>query len=377
MQLIHPFPRHALMKKPHTYLLAFLFTFLLISERTRGGHLLDVSISYTHITGNQYQVTARQYRDCIGLPAMNTLSVCLYSNSNAYSTTLILPQISAVALPPFPYIPQGVSSCSGGTMFGVEKVIYSDTITIPFAANDWIFACSLEGIASLTNSNQKIFGGTHMDNLNYPGNSSPSFVYDPLFMYCVGAPSWENYFATDADGDSLLYSIVPMLVDTLLCPNQPYADPSLIGMNPMNAIPIYMDPDAGWITFTMNQVSYGTLTIMVEEIRNGITIGTTKQLQIFYHVSNCTVLGTSESLPDASITAYPSPAQNEVFVEWNQPSAAGTLICSGLDGKEVLRAEIPAGQQTFRIDASTFASGIYSVRFFGDDGIQSLRFLKW
>jgi hypothetical protein len=376
MQLKHPFYRHPFMKYPRIFLLAILFTCLLISEKANGGHLLDVSISYTHITGNQYQVTARQYRDCMGITAMNTLPVCLYSNSNAFYTTINLPKISTVVLPPFPYFPFPLSSCLGGTGFGVERVIYSDTITIPFAATDWIFACSLEGSTLVTQSNQKFFGGTSMDNLNYPGNSSPSFVYDPMFLYCVGAPSWENYLATDADGDTLLYSIAPMLVDTLLCPNQPYSDPAIFGMNPMNLVPVYIVPDAGWITFTINQVSSGALTILVEEIRNGITIGTTKQLQIFHHVGSCVVLGTPESLTDPSITVYPSPAENEVILQWENLSAAGTLVCTAMDGKELVRMEIPAGQKSLRFDTADYPGGIYAFQFFGNDGVQSLRFVK-
>ena len=68
--------------------------------------------------------------------------------------------------------------------------------------------------------------------------------------------------------------------------------------------------------------------------------------------------------------------ENEVFLQWKNPSPSGTIICTTLDGKEMLRTEIPSGQQTFRIDTSNFPSGIYSLRFLGNADVQSLRFVK-
>ena len=365
------------MKKLYILLLA---AFTLCTGQSNGNHLLDVSLSYTHVAGNQYFVSVRMYRDCQGLPGLSTLSVCLYSESNSYNTSFLLPLTSTTILPALPYVPPGVSSCSGGSAFGIERIIYSDTIVVPFPASDWVFASSLEGFSSMM-FNQRFFGGTTMDNLNFPGNSSPTFVYDPKFLYCSGAPSWEDYLATDADGDTLVYSIAPMMLDTLICPNQPYVDTTLNWMNIMSQIPVYIDSVAGWINFTMNSVGMGVITIKVDEIRNGVVIGSTKQIQYSYHVSNCTILGMEEGNSKNSPTIFPSPAGSEVNLRWDKPSSAGTLICSDFSGKEVLKQEISLGTQDFRIDISGLNSGVYNLRFIeqADNpgaSLYSLRFLK-
>src|SRR5688572_15687104 len=91
-----------------------LFVFLgLSSIDSYAGHILGTDISYSYVSPNNYLVTLRWYRDCMGVTPPSQLMACYSSLSAGVSNTITLTQNSSAGyyLPDFPYLPPVTSSC--------------------------------------------------------------------------------------------------------------------------------------------------------------------------------------------------------------------------------------------------------------------------
>src|SRR5438128_10952141 len=68
------------MLRPLRYLL-FVVLFLAFSQRSSASHLMGGTLTYTFISGSQYKITLKMYRDCnSGTPLDPSIDVHIYAD---------------------------------------------------------------------------------------------------------------------------------------------------------------------------------------------------------------------------------------------------------------------------------------------------------
>lgn len=85
-------------------------------------------------------------------------------------------------------------------------------------------------------------------------------------------------------------------------------------------------------------------------------------------------IGFDELAMSTNILLYPNPASNLLNI-FAPDFTNGTLEIFSIDG-QLVYSEPTSSEQLFIIDLSKFENGIYTVRLFGNDKIESLRFIK-
>jgi len=145
-------------------------------------------------------------------------------------------------------------------------------------------------------------------------NNSAVFKNAPQQMFCINNPIFYDNSATDADGDSLSYTLSAALLgasqNNIKPPpgpppydSIPYISP-YSSQNPMDASPtLQIDPVTGLITGTPNKPGRYVVAISCHEWRNGIMINTVSREYQFVTI-NCTENAyTALAWTDTSIMA--------------------------------------------------------------------------
>jgi gliding motility-associated-like protein len=257
----------------------FIAIFTLTYTESYGSHSVSADITYEYIGPNQYLITLRFYRDCDGIPAPPSATLN-YSSSCFSGGNITLQPIPGTGqpIPPSPCLPPVITTCAGGTGYGVQEWIYQGTVTLPGSCFDWLFTfntCCLNGtISTIVNPfTQSMFISSFLDNQNAPTNSSPVFSNIPVTQFCVGNQFFYPQGATDIDGDSLVYSLIDAMgnggVPLIYIP--PYSSQQPVATTNMNGVSI--DSQTGAISFTPTNIEVGIIVVLCEEFRNGVKIG--------------------------------------------------------------------------------------------------------
>lgn len=235
-----------------------------------------------------FEVTLRFYRDCDGVPAPGSIPLSIFS-----------PCFGTVNFPAFePYLEDTINGNGGGIVKGAncildedkpctEEYLYRDTITLPGKCNYWTAYWQVnarppnnDNIAvngtfhvetTFNNNNINSWDSTFFENPDsIYWNQSPVFNNDePVQSFCVGREYEFDLSATDPDGDSLSYKIVPALQDFGQQVN--YA-PGYTGNDPIPVMnrPATVNPITGVMKFTPAIVFNGTLAYVVEEWKDSL-----------------------------------------------------------------------------------------------------------
>ncbi len=191
---------------------------------------------------------------------------------------------------------------------------YVTEVDLPDNSAGYILAvqrcCRIAGIVNVVQSNK--VGVTYsnkipglINGVNYRNNSSPSFVQKDTVLLCYNSPFTFDFSATDADGDSLVYSFCDGLLGgddgnrsgkgIGASPNPP-ADPPFISV-PYNS-PLFdggyplgsavsINPKTGIISGTApSETGDYVVAVCAQEFRHDTLIGTTKK-EIHITVANC------------------------------------------------------------------------------------------
>ncbi|MBN4072247.1 SprB repeat-containing protein, partial [Flavobacteriales bacterium AH-315-E23] len=258
------------------------------TQKALASHAMGVDLTYICIGPNQYVFTISFYRDCSGINAPSSASLSLSSISCSQNFNFTLPLISSMEISAL--CPTALSTCQGGSEPGAEQYIYTDTITLPAACTDWEFSwthcCRNPLITNLVSpSSQNIYIEATLDN-TIPGcNSSPIFTTLPVPYICNGQPYSYNHGAIDIDGDSLVYTLVnPLTTGGVAISYQPGFSPTY----PIATLSgtVTFDPTTGQMTIVPNGTQVAVVTILIQEYRDGVLIGSTmRDIQII--VLNC------------------------------------------------------------------------------------------
>ncbi|HIA37882.1 MAG TPA: T9SS type B sorting domain-containing protein [Flavobacteriales bacterium] len=256
-------------------------------DKVNASHSMGVDLTYICLGGGQYVFTISFYRDCSGISAPNVANISLVSPSCNQNLTLSLPLISSQEISAL--CPTALSTCQGGSQPGAEQYIYTDTISLP-PCPDWTFSwshcCRNPLITNLINpAGQNIYIEATLDNSGPDCNSSPIFTTLPVPYICNGQPYSYNHGAIDLDGDSLVYTLVnPLTTNGVLIGYQAGYSINYPIFTQSGAVSF--NTSTGQMNIVPNGIQVCVVTVLVEEYRNGVLIGTTmRDIQII--VLNC------------------------------------------------------------------------------------------
>lgn len=271
--------------------------FLLSGGEAWASHAMGADLTYQCLGGNTYRIRLSFYRDCIGINAPANVFVNIRSASCGQNLGVTCNPIPGTGRQVTYLCPTATSTCNGGTFTGIQEWIYEGVVTLPMQCPDWQFSynlcCRNAAITTISNpGSNTFFIYANLNNTITPCNSSPTFSNKPVPFACLGQQLCFNHGAVDADGDSLVY--------TLVNPRQT-ATNDVSYINPYNAVnPLASSPAlqfnnaTGDICFTPTQLQVTVMAVLVREFRNGVQIGSVvRDIQI-------TVLNCTNDLPTLS-----------------------------------------------------------------------------
>ena len=363
------------MKKTYTILLFLIVAFCPVISRAshaQGADLTYHFVDYTFATDvSRYYVTLTFYRDCGGIPSPTTMPLEITNSfcGGSYDTVVFLSLINGLPCPlggvsgangcevshlctnALP-----LSNCSGNNTYpGMQKYVYSDTISLARTGipqnrcNQWTLSVSIS--ARNYSNNLVNAGGNNLyieatinntidqTTLLPYVNSSPIFQNDPVPFACISnnIPVQYNNGGLDADGDSLVYS----LVAPLQAHNSPVAYNAGYSISDpiTSATPCVFNGVNGILTYEPTQTEVDGLAFLVQEYRSGVLIGSTRR-DVQIKVLNCNetppyiglpaVIQGGVAVDTAMITGCPGDHMI-VDVPVNSPSGANIDLQSSID----------------------------------------------
>ena len=277
------------------FFLFIIFSSFFFTKNAGASHLMGGNITYTHLGGDQYSVNLSLFRDCTGIPLLNTTTVNVSSIVCGASNVAMTLVGAPIDVTPLCSSQVQNSPCSGGSgIYGVEEWIYRGTLTLSgscTSANDiilsWSDCCRNPAITTLTApSGDGIYLYATLDNTLAGHNNSPAFNNKPTVFLCANQENRYNNGMTDVEDDELVYSLVDCKEEV---GNQivsvGYAG-SFSGTNPLAASIANIDAETGEIIIKPISSQVAVLCILVEEYRNGVKIGeVVRDLQLI--VTDC------------------------------------------------------------------------------------------
>lgn len=271
-------------------ILIIIISFIQNTNEAYATHAQGADLTYTCLGNNQYEFRLSFYRDCSGVNAPQTINMDLNSATCNANQNIQLTRIQNTGQEVTPICPTMNSTCTGGNYPGVQEYVYTGVYTLPFACTDWTasftICCRNFAISTIQNpGNEAIYLEAVINNFDYPCNSSPTFSNPPVPFVCAGQTYCFNHGATDIDGDSLAYSLVPPATgpNTTVTYLNGYSATQPLLSNPA----ISIDPITGDICMTPTLQEVTVLAVLVEEYRNGVLIGAvTPDIQV--RSINCT-----------------------------------------------------------------------------------------
>lgn len=370
------------MAKPNIHriqLFAIIISFLISPLQIQASHFLGCDITYQHVGGNQYLINLRIYNDCEGIFPASNYYVCYSSNATGYADSILLMSSGVpIELPPFPYIPPNVSSCNGGMGFGFRKYEYSGILSLPDTSDDWIVSYTVPPTIYLWLPPEYNFHvSTKIDNENYAVNSSVQFVSDPLILSCINQTNWNDFAATDPDGDSIVYSLVSTLIDSAICPSIPFPpQPFSIYSPPASSPPMSIDLLTGAVTFTPIILAVAHITVKATEFRNGVVINETIRTNVTKSVTSC-ISSSFQEIKKEDFILFPNPVSSSLNVQFHFETENPVFKFFNCTGNRIyLPTKKQHNSSEWYFDTGALKPGVYYVTVTCDNETYTKRFVK-
>ena len=323
-------------------LLLSLFLIISFSKEVKATHVPGGNITYKCVGGNNYIITLTVFEDCSGAVTVpntpQTLTVtnsCGFNNFNSITLPVLSygDEISQVCYPQLPN-----TTCNGGSLPGIKKHIYSDTInpiTLPGNCSDWTISwdgCCRNTAVNLANQDGYYFEAV-INNSNSQCNSSPIISSNPVPYNCINIPVNYNFQVSEPDGDSLYYSFITASeVQFGGTGSVPVAyNGGYSPTNPINGISL--DPNTGEINFTPTIQGAFVVVVKIEEFdSSGTSLGYIMQdFQFQIITSNCT--NSPPSLPVSPLINF---SGNAIYLGGNSIQACeGDSVCFDVEFLDV------------------------------------------
>lgn len=306
-----------------------------VTEGYAGGDL-----SYQMGNGDTLVVTLNYYFDCgAGSPSTNPFLILRNCAGTVISgVSMGSPTITVISNT------TSATNCGAGSVTGRRKYSYTTNIDI---------SASLGAACNFYRLTISPLSRNHSDNLNiaattplwlqanlYLGNdannSSPVFGAEEIPYVCSGSTVSFAPEVRDADGDSLVYSLIAARTGTGSASNISYSSGS--GTSPIPGISI--DSETGILQFTAPNVSshvdsgnYQVVVLVDEYDRTtGLQLSATYRDFQFHVDSACTNNGPVPNSSFSNLTNITSTAGNDTVVIDTGQAAAFRLTFSDADG---------------------------------------------
>lgn len=277
------------------------------SQNLYATHITGSDISFRCLGGNNYQVLVAVYRDCSGttMPTSIPINITRGCASDTTITCVLNPSSSNIEVSQL--CPNVTSTCSGGSLPGVQLYTYVGNITIPPSCGQFTFSygdCCRNESTNLVDNSAPSLSFYVEATLNTNGvtcNNAPIFTSLPVPYFCVNQPVNYSHGALDLDGDSLVYQLIDPL-EGAGAPLAYYAGYSAASPLP-TASGFNFDASSGQMSFTPTAQGVYVVDVLVSEYRNGVLIGTTmRDIQII--VINCSNASpvVQNSLTNSNVT---------------------------------------------------------------------------
>lgn len=292
-----------------------LFSALFISLNSLATHIIGGEIIYQHLGGSSYLLTCKLYRDCC--PSCFDFPASVQINVRRGNGTVPTPGLYNLPLQGRTVLDPPIDTCAFDPGICVEEAIFSSVVSLPpgvggyhlwMSANSGVafppgLCCRNNSIDNITTpgSMNETFYAYVPDNNIWLTNSSPVITNFPPVFVCQGTDLDLDFGATDADGDSLVYSFYTPY-HNLTGINSLVTPPDNVTFSTVNWVGGYsasdpLDPTPGSIpglTISSEGIINGippvigqfVVGVMIEEYRDGVKIGKiTRDFQ--FNVLNC------------------------------------------------------------------------------------------
>jgi len=250
---------------------SFVLIFSLIGQKANATHFAGADFFYECIGQDSFRITFNLFRDCSGAGTgtqefFTLSSPCGNQNVTFQRDSLVeVSQLCPSAL--------GNSTCSNGTLPGMQQAYYSGIVVLPpCSTGNW----TISWTSCCRNSSNNLVGqgsfwiGTTLNNNTAPCNNSPRFNAQPIPYVCSNQQVVYNFGVTEIDGDSLVFYLAPPLNNNAT--NPVAYQGTYTAANPFN-VPVTLNPQTGEVTFTPTTNGFWVIKVCVDEYRNGILIG--------------------------------------------------------------------------------------------------------
>ncbi len=318
--------------------LLLYFLLILIPASTFATHVVGGSLTYEQLSGSTYRVTLKLYRDCKpGAAAFpNPVTITIRKNNGTAHASVNIPFTTASIVPP------NIDTCAVNPGICLEEAIYTTIVTGLPPGNGgyhmyYQYCCRNSTLLNIVNplAAGETWYARIPENASVISNSSPKWVNPPPVFVCQGNNMSVNHSATDADGDSLAYSLyTPYTDQAITYPGNVFTTPTVTwsgtygANNPLdpatpNSLTISPSGIINGVPPSLGQFVAG---IRCEEWRNGIKIG--EILRDFqFNVVNCPPLAVASfnSLGACNGTSITfsnttTPAANSYFWDFGDGS---------------------------------------------------------
>jgi gliding motility-associated-like protein len=265
------------------FILFFCFKSLFAS------HIVGGEMYYEYLGNENYKVTLVVYRDCYNgqAPYDSEASLGVFDSQGNLIENYLVPINDSSFIPNAinsPCLTPPVDVC-------VQVAHYYQTMQLPPLQGGYTIAyqrcCRNYSCLNIL----QFTGATYTCEIpepQYANDDNPVYQNLPPTFICANAPFTFDHSATDADGDSLVYSLYtpydgadevqPQPSPPSSPPYSPivYVAPYWIG-NVMGGVPLAINPQTGILTATPNSEGQFVYGVLVKEYRNGVQIGETRR----------------------------------------------------------------------------------------------------
>jgi len=341
----------------HLYRALPLFVLLLLSSgpalaQSATGGYAGGDISYQMGNGDTLEVSLNYYLDCGGgSPGTNPFMIL----RNCSGTPIAAKNMGSPTITEISNTTQ-TTNCGAGTISGRRRYQYTAQIDI---SSELGAACNFYRLTISPNTrnvsqnlssstSQRMWLETNIYVLNDATNSSPVFGGEAIPYICSGSTVGYSPQVSDADGDSLRFSLVSAKGGTTSASNLTYSSGSAAA--PISGISI--DVASGMLTFTSPNDS-GNYQVVVEvnefDRTSGNQISRTYRDFQFHIDSTCTNDGPVPATAFTSVTNATTVGNDTVIIDTGDAAVFRLLFtdANGISGYTSNAVNVLGGNATF------------------------------
>jgi len=376
---------------------------LLSALASKANHIVGMDLSYAWVSGNTYRITLVAYGDCgVATPDLGVASplICIYNGATSVGNInlTIVPPTTGTEITPVCPASIGSTTCSGGTIPGVKRYVYSGLYTLPTTSRNWRFifngnmSGSSAGRASTVTNTTGVTVMQLIDSLDnrFVNNSSPILTVPPTPYFCLNNPNTYNPGGVDPDGDSLVFTLVRGRVSSSNCGNigtgsglvtytsafQAWPGTPISETTPLRvtAGDFSFNSSNGQVDFIPNFNQIALVVYNIKEYRGDTLVGTS-QREMTFLVQPCTVTpptGVISSPVNGAITGPTSfqvcagsgPFSFHVLPTSPDPLLNIKVTAAGIPAGatlNVINDSTPNPDVTFSWTSTAVAPGLYTI----------------